>query len=187
VYRARRGKSDSKLTAASPCARYELGAPPGEVRHSWGFRVSAGPAPRASAGRRAVRLRPCAAAATAARKIVRDTCAGRGLPTGLVEDAALVAGVLVTHSVLQAHTRIGLLVEVAAQAVLVRVEDDCGVLPPALGADRGTGAYGLAMVGRLARGSGFVRTRTGRQAWALLTRYEAAGGDELDAPTRAVA
>jgi hypothetical protein len=123
-------------------------------------------------------------AATAARKIVRDTCAGRGLPTGLVEDAALVAGVLVTHSVRQVHTRIRLLVEVGERAVLVRVEDNSAVLP-ATGAARGTGGYGLPLVGRLAQGSGFVRTRTGRQGWALLTQRAATDSHRFDRPTTA--
>jgi hypothetical protein len=91
------------------------------------------------------------------------------MPTGLVEDAALVAGVLVTHSVRQAHSRIRLLVEVGAGVVLVRVEDDSGVLPPAAEPAPATG-YGRAIVGRLARGSGFIRTRTGRQGWPLLAQ-----------------
>jgi len=52
------------------------------------------------------RLRPCPAAATAARKMVREICSGCGLPAGLVEDAALVTGVLVTCSARQAHTAI---------------------------------------------------------------------------------
>jgi hypothetical protein len=99
----------------------------------------------------------------------------------------LVAGVLVRHTVRQARSRIRLLVEVDARAVLVRVEDDSGVLPPAAGAVPGTGGYGLAIVGRLARGSGFVRTRTGRQGWALLARSEATDSDRLDGPSRAVA
>jgi anti-sigma regulatory factor (Ser/Thr protein kinase) len=126
-------------------------------------------------------------AATAARKIVRGTCADRGLPTGLVEDAALVAGVLVTHSVRQAHSRIRLLVEVGECAVLVRVEDESGVLPPAAEPAPGTGGYGLAIVGRLARGSGFVRTRTGRQGWALLAQSGATDTHGLDGLTMAVA
>jgi hypothetical protein len=53
-----------------------------------------------------IRLRPCPAAATAARKMVREICSGCGLPAGLVEDAALVTGVLVTRSARQAHTAI---------------------------------------------------------------------------------
>jgi hypothetical protein len=132
--------------------------------------MTAGPAPQVCTARCTVRLRPCAVAATAARKIVRDSCTGRGLPSGLIEDAALVTGVLVTHSVRQAHTRILLVVEVDAHAVLVRVEDDCSVLPAASGADRGSSGYGLMTVARLARGSGYIRTRTGRQGWALLTQ-----------------
>ena len=52
-----------------------------------------------------IRLRPCPAAA-AARKMVPEICSGRGLPTGLVEDAALVTGVPVTCSARQAHTAI---------------------------------------------------------------------------------
>jgi hypothetical protein len=112
------------------------------------------------------------------------------LPTGLVEDAALVAGVLVTHSVRQARSRIRLLIEVGAGTVLIRVEDDSGVLPPTAGAVAGTGGYGLAIVGRLARGSGFVRTRTGRQGWALLAQSGATdthGLDGLDGLAMAVA
>jgi len=160
---------------------------PREVRHRWGCRLSAGRASQASVARCSVRLRPCAVAATAARKIVRDTCSGRGLPTGLVEDAALVAGVLVTHSVHQARSRIRFLVEVDTRAVLIRVEDDSGVLPPTAGGVPGTGGYGLATVERMARGSGFVRTRTGRQGWALLAQSGAADSDRHDGPTTAAA
>jgi len=149
--------------------------------------VNVGRAAEASAARCSVRLRPCAMAATAARKIVRDTCADRGLPTGLVEDAALVAGVLVTHSVRQAHSRIRLLVEVGECAVLVRVEDQSSVLPAAIGEDRAAAGYGLDMVGRVAARSGFVGTSTGRRGWALLARSGSSNRDGLDGATAAVA
>jgi len=100
--------------------------------------------------------------------MVREICSGCGLPAGLVEDAALVTGVLVTCSVRQAHTAIQLRVEVSAGAVLVRVEDLGNVLPPPSGDHPASDGYSLDMVPRLAQRSGFVRTSTGRQGWALL-------------------
>jgi hypothetical protein len=128
----------------------------------------------------AVRLRPCAAAATAARKLVRTTCGGFGFPTGLVEDAALVTGVLVTSSVRQAHSCIRLRVEVSTRAVVVLVEDDGTVLPLAVTDQAGGGGYGLDMVQRLTQRSGFLRTSTGRQAWALLGQHPGWDGNRLD-------
>jgi hypothetical protein len=128
--------------------------------------VNVGRAAGAAAARCSVRLRPCATAATAARKIVRDTCA---------------------ESVRQAHGRIRLLVEVGECAVLVRVEDDSGVLPVAIGEDRAAAGCGLEMVGRVAARSGFVGTSTGRRGWALLARSGSSNRDGLDGATAAVA
>ena len=106
----------------------------------------------------------------AAQGMVREVCVGSGLPAGVVNDAALVAGVLVTDSMGQ--TQGGgpwLQVELGAHAVTLRVEDTSTALPVHGSEGRVAGGYDLDILGRLVDTWGFSRTSTGRQVWALLT------------------
>lgn len=110
-------------------------------------------------------FRPTPSAPAAARSAVREALDGLDVDDGRVEDAALVTGVLVTHSVSHAHTKLRVTVEPTAESVTVRVEDSSQELPIP---PWDQGAYSLDLVERIAQSWGFLRTDGGRQLWATV-------------------
>ena len=124
-----------------------------------------------------VRMRPGALAPASARRWVFQIGMSWGLPQRQVEDAALVAGALVLHSVRQAGSPMRLALVWTEAGMLVEVEDACTAFPvvplPATG-DRGPEGLGLDLVRRVAQAFGFTCLPGGRQMWA---RVAAAADD----------
>ncbi len=117
-----------------------------------------------------IRMRPGALAPASARRWVFQLGMSWGLPQQQVEDAALVAGALVLHSVRQAGSPMRLALVWTEAGMLVEVEDACTAfpvvpLPPATGG-RGPDGLGLDLVRRVAQAFGFTCLPGGRQIWA---------------------
>ena len=117
-----------------------------------------------------IRMRPGALAPALARRWVFQIGMGWGLPQLQVEDAALVAGALVLHSVRQAGSPMRLALVWTEAGVLVEVEDACTAFPvvplPAPTGGRGSEGLGLDLVRRVAQAFGFTCLPGGRQIWA---------------------
>lgn len=114
---------------------------------------------------RGARLAPRSSAPRCARKIVRDICTQSGLPERVIDDAALVAGELVTISVHQVHRPLDLIVLLDRDEVTVRVRD-VGTMPPDSAGPGSTPRRCWSMVGRIGRSSGYCETALGRELWA---------------------
>ena len=117
-----------------------------------------------------IRMRPGALAPASARRWVFQIGMSWGLPQRQVEDAALVAGALVLHSVRQAGSPMRLALVWTEAGVLVEVEDACTAFPvvplPAATGGRGSEGLGLDLVRRVAQAFGFTCLPGGRQVWA---------------------
>jgi serine phosphatase RsbU (regulator of sigma subunit) len=104
-----------------------------------------------------------------ARAVVREQLHEWGLAK-LADNAALLAGELVTNAVRHSHGRRVALRLVRGDTLLCEVDDDDPTLPSLLGAgpDAEFGR-GLRLVGVLAREWGASRTTTGKTVWFELT------------------
>jgi hypothetical protein len=120
-----------------------------------------------SAAPHLLRLRPMSAAPRRARRLVREVCAGRGLPSWVVDDAALIVSELVTTSVRQSHAAVDVEVTVTAEELTVRVYDDSTVPPVGQGCEQDA-QRSWAMVRRLGTSWGYHCGADGRQLWASL-------------------
>ena len=124
-----------------------------------------------------VRMRPGALAPASARRWVFQIGTNWGLSLRLIEDAALVAGAIVLHSVRQAGSPLCLSLLPTEDTVLIEVEDACTAFPTvSTGCDRcrGREGLGLDLVHRVAQAFGFTRLPDGRQVWARVVEYDAA-------------
>ena len=115
-----------------------------------------------------IHLRPRASAPRIVRHVVYTLCDEAGLPHRFGDDAALVAGELVTASIRQARSDIDVTVEAGPLQVRVGVRDTSDALPM-LGFDPRPGPVRSAdLVERLSSSWGYCRSDDGRETWALL-------------------
>lgn len=100
------------------------------------------------------------------RKIVREACDGVIVPDRIREDAALVAGELVTSCLRQTHAPLRL--EVAAQPsqITIRVHDDARNGPGESSSPGTQRSWGV--VRRISSSFGWSCNEGGRELWALL-------------------
>lgn len=129
-------------------------------------RVTPVPAQPANVG---VRLAPRPVAPRIARKLVRNVCAQAGLTDRVADNAALVAGELVTISVHQTRSVLDVFVTIDAGGVTVCVRD-AGAMAPDDTVRGLTTRRSWALVRRLGRSSGHRATVRGREMWAWLPR-----------------
>lgn len=117
-----------------------------------------------------MRLAPRAAAARITRRLIYDTCDQAGFPVRMVDDAALVAGELVTASIRQARRDVDVVLHVDQGQIRIGVRDT-STAPPLLGLDSRPGPErSTAVVERLSSSWGYCRSEAGREVWALLRR-----------------
>lgn len=126
----------------------------------------------------AKQLRHRASAPRAARRLVRTICADAGLPTSLVDDAAVIAGELVTVSVRQSQCPVDVLVTVSDGEVRLRVHDSCTAAPDSCRhADSDRRGWDVAR--RLASSFGYGNGNGGRELWVLLRERRSVGGHDI--------
>lgn len=102
-----------------------------------------------------------------ARRFVYELGDPAGLPDGVVDDAALVLGELVTEGTRQSHGDIDVVVEVANPTITVRVRDARASSPRLPGHVNGP-ARNSGTVRRLAASWGCARHVSGWEVWAVI-------------------
>lgn len=115
--------------------------------------------------RTCVRLSPRSSSPRITRRLVRQTCAASGLPDKLVDDAALVAGELVTTSLRQVHAPLLVDLSIVDDVVTVRVRDS-GTQPPGGLGDRPAAERSWDLVRRLGTSWGYHHGPDSREMWA---------------------
>lgn len=126
--------------------------------------------PRGSAARRATRSLPGAVGSVpSARRFVREVLAAWGRQE-FEESGALLVSELVGNAVLHARSEVDVEVaDLGADGVLLSVSDGSPALPVVRrhSRDAATGR-GLWLLTQYSAQHGVVRTRTGKQVWAVL-------------------
>ena len=115
-----------------------------------------------------ITVRPHPYAPRLVRRLVRQSCEQGALPPRVADDAAVVAGELVTSSIRQTHTTMRVDVVVAPSEVTVRVHDSADParvvrVPHSPGATRS-----WEVVRRLAASFGYQQDGRARELWASL-------------------
>lgn len=113
------------------------------------------------------RLRSTKFAPRRARRCVYALGDQAGLPDGVVDDAALVLGELVTESTRQSHGDVDVVIEVANPTITVRVRDARTSSPRLPGQVNGP-ARNSGTVRRLAASWGCSRHASGWEVWAVI-------------------
>jgi hypothetical protein len=123
-------------------------------------------------GQAHVRLVPGRLAPRRAKRLVRNTCAGAGLPTVAVEHAALIIGEFVTTSARQQQETMDVSVSIGERDITVRIHDH-GTTPPVNSADEMATSPIWDAVRRLSCSWGYSAGLGERELWASVRHHPA--------------
>ena len=127
---------------------------------------------RAPMGQARVSLVPGRLASRRAKRLVRNTCAGAGLPTAAVEHAALIIGEFVTTSARQQRETMDVSVSIGERDITVRIHDH-GTTPPVNSADGMATSPIWDAVRRLSCSWGYSAGLGERELWASVRHHPA--------------
>jgi anti-sigma regulatory factor (Ser/Thr protein kinase) len=116
------------------------------------------------------RLEPAESAVADARHLVTSYLEERGLPAGLVADAALATSELVTNALLHGRPPVDLRLRVEGADVLIEVRDQATYQPRKLRPDEeDEHGRGLQIVAALSARWGTRATEAGKAVWCILS------------------
>lgn len=133
--------------------------------------------------RRHIRLNPTVYAPRIARQVVIGLGSAAGTPQHLIDDATLVTAEIVASAIRHASSEVGMIIEVGADHVWVRIHNQ-HTRRRFSGCDtRGGMARRTAIIDRLASSWGRRDSASGRATWALLHTPSAPSGVPCTGPS----
>lgn len=126
------------------------------------------PMPASATTRTRITVRPHPYAPRVVRRLVRQSCERGELPARVTDDAAVVAGELVTSSIRQVHTTMRVDVVVAPCEVTVRVHDSADPARVVRQPHSPGDTRSWEVVRRLAASFGYLQDDRARELWASL-------------------